>query len=258
LSSLEFAGVYNALNFSGVAWLSDPVFGPPNQTALMTKISAFLCPSDSDYSFDPYHLGHANYRGNAGTLPHNLADDSPDGSGRNDGIFWYQSAVRPSAFTDGASSTSMFSERCLGSAYWPNLRSDYYLNDLSSGYWPNLRSDFYLNGANLSTCLTVVPGVSSRYAVAHELSGERWGDGALFYTRYNHVFTPNKPSCLLGGTNDYQSPVVVTATSRHAGGVNLATADGAVHFITDQVDPAIWKALGTISGGEMVSDNTLH
>jgi prepilin-type processing-associated H-X9-DG protein len=241
LIALELTSVYHALNFSGVAWLADSVFGPPNQTALATKIAVFLCPSDSDWSFDPYHLGHVNYRGNAGSLPYNLADDSPDGSGRNDGMFWYQSAVGPASITDGASSTALFSERCLG-----------------TGYWPYLRGDFYLNGTSLTTCLSVVPRVTARSAVPHELSGQRWGDGALFYTRYNHVFPPNKPSCLLGGTTDYESPVVVSATSRHSGGVNLATADGAVHFITDQVDPALWRALGSISGGSVVGDNTLH
>lgn len=48
------------------------------------------------------------------------------------------------------------------------------------------------------------------------------------YTRYNHVFPPNYPSCLLGGTIDYDSRVIVTATSRHPSGVNMATVDGAV------------------------------
>ncbi len=94
LIALDQVNVFNALNFSGVAWMADPVFGPPNQTALATKIAVFLCPSDSDRSSDPYDLGHVNYRGSAGTLPYNLAADSPDGSGRNNGIFWFQSAVR--------------------------------------------------------------------------------------------------------------------------------------------------------------------
>jgi prepilin-type processing-associated H-X9-DG protein len=211
--------LFNAINFSGVAWMSDPVYGPPNQTALATKIAGFLCPSDSDWSADPYDLGHNSYRGNAGTYPYNLAADSPDGTGRNNGIFWFQSAVRIAAITDGTSTTALFSERCLGSRTIPDLKSDY-----------------YLSGPNPSSCQNATPGLTSRYTVPHELSGQRWGDGALFYTRYNHIFPPNKPSCLLGGTNDYGSQEVVTASSRHPGGVNLATADGAVHFTKDQVD----------------------
>jgi prepilin-type N-terminal cleavage/methylation domain-containing protein len=81
LIALEQVNAYDAINFGGVAWMADQVFGPPNQTALATKIAVFPCPSDSDWSADPFDLGHVNYRGNAGTLPYNLAADSPDGTG---------------------------------------------------------------------------------------------------------------------------------------------------------------------------------
>ena len=40
------------------------------------------------------------------------------------------------------------------------------------------------------------------------------------------------------------------ARSRHPGGVNVMAADGAAHFVTDSVDPAVWKALSTRAGGE--------
>jgi prepilin-type processing-associated H-X9-DG protein len=237
LLTLELTSVYNSLNFSGVAWLADPVFGPPNKTALAAKVAVFLCPSDSDWSADPYDLGHNNYRGNAGTLPYNLAADSPDGTGSNDGIFWYQSAIRPAAIQDGGCFTALFSERCLG-----------------TGSWPDAKGDYHLNGPAPGTCLTATPGISPRYGVPHELSGQRWGDGGLFYTRYNHIFPPNRPSCLLGGTTDYDCQVVVSATSRHPGGVNVATVDGAARFVRDQVDPMLWRAYGTIAGGDLVGD----
>jgi prepilin-type N-terminal cleavage/methylation domain-containing protein/prepilin-type processing-associated H-X9-DG protein len=239
LPQIEHMVVFNAINFSGVAWMADPVYGPPNQTALATKISTFLCPSDSDWSSDPYDLGHNNYRGNAGTFPYNLAADSPDGSGRNNGLFWFQSAVRIATITDGTSNTALCSERCLGSRSTPHVRADY-----------------YLSGPVAATCRNATPGVSVRYNVPHELSGQRWGDGALFYTRYNHVFTPNLPSCLLACTTDYGCQVVVSASSRHPGGVNLATADGAVRFLNDSQDPQIWKAIGTMAEGEVVSDSS--
>jgi prepilin-type N-terminal cleavage/methylation domain-containing protein len=43
------------------------------------------------------------------------------------------------------------------------------------------------------------------------------------------------------------------ARSRHQGGINAAMTGGSVHFITNDVDPAIWRALGTRAGGEPVS-----
>src|SRR5262249_56718866 len=122
-------------------------------------------------------------------------------------MFWYQSAVRVAAITDGTSTTALFSERCLG----------------GNRFFSDLKSDYFMNGPDPATCRNATAGTTSRYGVPHELSGQRWGDGALFYTRYNHIFPPNSPSCLLGGTDDYSSPVVVSASSRHPGGVNVAT-----------------------------------
>jgi prepilin-type processing-associated H-X9-DG protein len=119
-----------------------------------------------------------------------------------------------------------------------------------------VRSDYFLSSIDLNACWTLRPIFATRYGVPHELSGLRWGDGSLFYTRYNHLFPPNRASCLLGSTTDDASSIVVTASSRHPGGVNLATADGAVHFVKDGVDPDLWHGLGTIAGGEAVSNDS--
>jgi prepilin-type N-terminal cleavage/methylation domain-containing protein/prepilin-type processing-associated H-X9-DG protein len=44
-----------------------------------------------------------------------------------------------------------------------------------------------------------------------------------------------------------------TFHSRHPGGVNFLTADGAVHFISESLDRGVYYALSTPSGGEVVS-----
>ncbi len=44
-----------------------------------------------------------------------------------------------------------------------------------------------------------------------------------------------------------------SARSRHPGGVNAATADGAVRFVIDEVDAALWQALCTKDGAEIAS-----
>ena len=115
LPYLEQAALFNALNFAGTPWLNlNPVFGPMNQTAITTRIAGFLCPADVDRIDDPLNTAHNNYRACAGSLPYNLKNDSPDLTGRNNGGFWYQSAVSPGQVTDGLSMTAFFSERCLG------------------------------------------------------------------------------------------------------------------------------------------------
>jgi prepilin-type N-terminal cleavage/methylation domain-containing protein/prepilin-type processing-associated H-X9-DG protein len=43
------------------------------------------------------------------------------------------------------------------------------------------------------------------------------------------------------------------ARSYHSGGVNAALADGSVRFVRDSISPAIWQAMGTARGGEVVN-----
>ena len=40
--------------------------------------------------------------------------------------------------------------------------------------------------------------------------------------------------------------------SRHPGGVQVALGDGSVHFMSENIDLGMWRALGTTGGGEIV------
>jgi prepilin-type processing-associated H-X9-DG protein len=51
----------------------------------------------------------------------------------------------------------------------------------------------------------------------------------------------------------YQS-VNLSARSYHAGGVNVALADGSIRFVAEAVDVSVWQALGTRAGGEVPGD----
>ncbi len=238
LPFLEQAPVFNALNFAGLPWAHHPTFGTPNQTAILTRIAGFLCPSDADRINDRAEATSCNnYRACAGTLPYNLAADSPDGSGRNDGSFWFQSVVRVSSIRDGLTFTAAFSERCLGNPARPDPKGDY-----------------YLSGQTIATCLRTDPATTPRFISSLEWSGQRWTDGNIFYTRYHHGIVPNGPSCNFGDRDD-DGQAVVTATSRHPGGVNLLLAGGSARFVKDSVALAVWRALGTVAGGEVIGDD---
>jgi prepilin-type processing-associated H-X9-DG protein len=80
--------------------------------------------------------------------------------------------------------------------------------------------------------------------------GEFWYDGSGFSTLYNHAIPPNAPSCYSTPLSDVSA--AVTAASLHPGGVNVLFADGHVRFARESVAPAVWRALGTCSGGEVV------
>jgi len=239
LPFLEQAALFNGLNFSGVPWGHSSRYSPLNLTALGTHLAGYLCPSDSDSIDDPYHLGHNSYRASAGTQPYNLLSLWPGGSGRNDGAFWYQSALSLGQFRDGTSMTAAFSERCLGTPGRPDPLADY-----------------YLTAPSLAACAEASPATAPRQTNPVQWSGGRWGDGNVFYARYHHISPPGRPSCDFG-SDDYKGQAVVTASSRHPGGVNLLTADGSVRFVEATVNGDIWKALGTVASGEIVGADQL-
>jgi hypothetical protein len=47
--------------------------------------------------------------------------------------------------------------------------------------------------------------------------------------------------------------IMTSAQSSHSGGVMLGMCDASVRFVSDGVDLAIWRGLGTKDGGEIVS-----
>jgi prepilin-type N-terminal cleavage/methylation domain-containing protein/prepilin-type processing-associated H-X9-DG protein len=45
-----------------------------------------------------------------------------------------------------------------------------------------------------------------------------------------------------------------SARSRHPGGVNVVMADSSLHFISNDISLAAWKAMGTMNGSEIISE----
>ena len=75
-----------------------------------------------------------------------------------------------------------------------------------------------------------------------------------WYTAPNYTCTDRPPhlpcQANTGGGNIW----IWAARSRHSGGVQSATADGAVRFVSNSVNQSVWQAQGTMSGGEVVSE----
>jgi prepilin-type processing-associated H-X9-DG protein len=97
-------------------------------------------------------------------------------------------------------------------------------------------------------------------------SGTRWTDGQIERVGFHTVLPPNSASCSESNNPNADSAVsVITPTSRHTGGVHALMADGAVRFISENIDTGnlatgatvggpspygVWGSLGTKSGGE--------
>jgi prepilin-type processing-associated H-X9-DG protein len=61
----------------------------------------------------------------------------------------------------------------------------------------------------------------------------------------------NNPPCTSPTTGAL--PLVFGARSRHPGGVNVLFGDGSVKFIKNTTNFAVWQAISTTKGGEIVS-----
>jgi prepilin-type processing-associated H-X9-DG protein len=55
------------------------------------------------------------------------------------------------------------------------------------------------------------------------------------------------------GTSMEEGDFVVTASSRHTGGVNLALVDGSVQFVSSNVSQKVWWAVGSRNDGRTES-----
>lgn len=62
---------------------------------------------------------------------------------------------------------------------------------------------------------------------------------------------PAKAPC--AGSSPCWSTLMIATRSRDQGGVNAALADGAVRFVADAVDAAVWINLASIDSGDAVS-----
>lgn len=199
-----------------------------NLPASRTWIASFICPSDpaGDIRQPAVDGGRAptNYVGNQGT-------DANFTSGN--GIFFRNSNKRMRDIIDGSSNTLMLSE-CL--------RGDFNVATLKDNH-VGVRN--VSNAADIETCQSLVPNLSDR--------GGTWIGGQSANSTFNASRPPNdrRVDCWgpsLGRTN-------FAARSYHLGGVVATRCDGSVHFTSNSIDPAIWAALGTREGAEVINSD---
>ena len=216
LPYLEQPALFNALNFVGIPWLNlNPVFGPMNQTAITTRIARLPLPDRRRPDRRPAQHGPQQLPGlrrHAPVQPEKRFAGPHRPEQR--GILVPECGV-PAQVTDGLSMTAFFSERCLGNTALPDPLSDYYLTNDHSGRMP-------VSGAGQFAPADRPVRVVGRSLGRRELA---------LYSLQPRPPARQYPSCLLGGSQDYDSQTVVTATSRHPGGVNLMTGDGSVRFV---------------------------
>lgn len=202
------------------------------QWAREFSINAYACPSDSEtIQRSPGGSQGANYAGNFGTgvqkFGYNGVFQHTGGSDQR-----REGPVRFRNIKDGLSNTAMVAEILTSGGSNRRLRI---LWDTERLAGPDQLEEF------AAACAAIKDSdrVGGR--------GRPWIDGYVSVTYYNHILTPNQPSCLNDGLVQEGA---YTATSQHSGGVNVLYADGTVNFISDTIGLEFWRALGSRNGGE--------
>ncbi|WP_165066727.1 DUF1559 family PulG-like putative transporter [Paludisphaera rhizosphaerae] len=258
LPNMEQSALYNACNFSATFATDAPFWNSTssmNSTVQFTAINVFTCPSDS--SRITYAYGTNNYQAAAGSeaasfkSANDLFSITVVPNSTNLGVFnGIGQANKISAITDGTSNTVGFSEVIRGIGTSATLALDPTNPKGSVIVGTTAASTIPLT--DYTNCKALTP-TTSNVAGGFPL-GSTWWWGRSGQTRFSMVMPPNSYSCTTTtGTNTDSDYGSITATSRHAGGVNTLMMDGSVRFVKSSISNVTWWALGTRSGGEVVS-----
>jgi len=229
-----------------------------NDPIMFTPIPVYICPSE------PNNQGKYNAPTPPSTTPTpnswptNYAVNhgpwlvyDPTGATQSQGAFTVNGQYGPRVFTDGLSNTLMAAEIKM----WTSV----YSAGQTGAPMPTSTSTICTLGA--SGTIKAGPALTSN--TGHT----EWGDGKGQQTGFTTTFTPNTVvSCSYSGANyDFDfvdtkeggsltlaTHAALTSRSYHPGGVNAAFMDGSVRAVPNEVDPAIWQALSTKSGNEVI------
>jgi prepilin-type N-terminal cleavage/methylation domain-containing protein/prepilin-type processing-associated H-X9-DG protein len=242
---LEQASLFNALNTDwpvdsgpyGILGVGPNTFFPANQTVRQTTVALFLCPTDR--RIGPYlDSGPTNYAFCSGDGQHG------GDAGCANGAFDLPYPESLTTLTDGSSQTVAASESLLGDR-GPGEQ------DTPTPLPRDVRRAF----ARASGDFPDDAGCASAPSGWRLDKGNGWWDGDYRSTLYNHYLLPNSPlhDCL--GAKIRHNPAWRAARSLHPGGVNVLFCDGHLQFIKDTIRPAVWRALATKDGGEIISSD---
>ncbi|MBA3315500.1 MAG: DUF1559 domain-containing protein [Planctomycetaceae bacterium] len=230
LPFIEHSDLHGQIEFD-IDWIS-PRPGLKAVSAVIVPL--YQCPSDPGAA----PPAGTNYAANSGSRKMDSADQ--------DGLFRminksparsYGRCVRDGDVTDGLSQTAAMAEVLQSWEVRDRRRVIHY----TERSYALEETDVFLADCR---------AVSSRLPAAFGFSPP-WTQAGLMATQYNHAAVPNSGSCL--NRNDVPSGIL-TAASEHRGGMNVLLADGAVRFLSDGVNVSTWRALGTVSKGEILGE----
>ena len=271
LPYMEQQSTYNAWNHAfGARWTDVNMIQNelPNGTIVIMQVATFLCPSDANKggSFPnqfqpqgPTISGGSNYpsnvgmnrRINGGAVCFNWQMNGPgyilsswDSIG--------QRMISMASFTDGSSSTAVFSEWVKGPAHSsPDTNGLGMVYQLPNG---GSTSSFTTDIQFAQSCATVLP-INANQAQSWKGEWWMWAPSQI----YSHTNLPNRYCCEYSDQNvDWRATVTLqNASSNHPGGVNVLFMDGSVRFVKTGVNWQPWYAISSPDGNEAFDSGQL-
>ena len=239
------ATTYLPMGFTAAPYSWDTVYPPWKQ-----QVPGYLCPSDANSLVKYSNIGTQCYRLCLG--------DSVNGmyaATSTRGIFGSNSRTQMRDITDGTSNTIAMSERA------------------NKNFGDQPRILWGVAGpVDVSTpvaCLALNTGIyypTGTGIVRGADVPSMWSDGSPHCAGFTTVLPPNSASCT--NSTNYVADSIISATSHHTGGVHVVMADGAVKFISNNINSGnlavaptvaaspygVWGALGTKAGNETVGE----
>ena len=225
LPYLEHQNIYNHIDFN------KSVYDPANVPARQQRISSFLCPSDGSAGVSPTA---------AATCYYGIHNDfeTPIDVNQN-GFLFLNSSIRYEQITDGSSNTIYVAECRL-----------------------NTGSDLGWMSGTRSSLRNLVVATPNNPPAAASLGDDGAGN-ALSAAQPEQTFRLHATSLSnINGSNLRQELADMEAgrefvggpSSFHVGGGHFVMGDGAVRFISQNIDPKTFRNLGHRSDGEMLKD----
>ena len=228
-------------------------------------IPGFLCPSDGNGKTSSGTRARISYHCNRGDYwLHWDWDECRGVFGDRERTYHTMASIE-----DGTSNTMLISEVRIGKQG---------SNRIETGFATGVGGGNGAAPALVSSRAGANGMLNGSVSTNDQCAGWRWADAHSVYTQWHAVLPPNSPN----GGNGPEDWSLISASSYHPGGVNVAFVDGSVHFISETIDAGdpndtvfdspyppsdpnrpqdyggpsvygIWGAMGSSSGGEVAT-----
>lgn len=245
LPYIDQAPLYNQANFN-LGIIGNGATESTQTNVTTQRIPAFLCPSDGT---PPGSWYSKPWAGNSYALS---VGTTIEWANRSNivGMFTLDSGKAFRDVHDGLSNTIMMAEIAIGTGS-KNMH----------GSWE--RGIAWTGGPNQNPSVQDVLTYSQAAKTAwdggtnqHHHGGRLWALGQPQQTLMNTIAPPNwrfPSASVCSGCGWFDANGMFPSRSRHVGGSQHLMGDGSVHFVSENIDHALYMGLGTIAGNETVT-----